>query len=82
VIDLDHSIVRHEPLDPDRRIDGIRRIERSYLKTCFLSDLPIDTEIDWLRLYAPGDPALVARWDRRRDSDLARLRRHRRAWRR
>ena len=82
VIDLDRSTVHDRPLDIDRRIDGIRRIERSYLKTCFVHELPIDTGIDWLRLYASKDASMAERWSQRHESDLTKLRRHRRAWRR
>jgi len=82
VVDLDGCKVHTEALDVDLRIDAIRRIERSYLKTCFLNDVAADPAIDWPAAYARGDEALAARWDQRRGRDVARLNRHRRIWRR
>ena len=82
VIDLDGCSVHSTTLDTDRRIDAIRRVERSYLKTCFLNDVTTDQAIHWPAAYAPGDAVLAARWDERSGRDLAKLERHRRAWRR
>jgi 3-deoxy-D-manno-octulosonic acid kinase len=82
VIDLDRCRVREQGLEQDGRITGIRRIERSYHKTCFLRGVEPDPRIDWLELYSGGDRSLDLRWEQRRDRDLARLRRHRSAWKR
>jgi len=82
VIDLDRCRVRAGGLEPDARITAIRRIERSYHKTCLLNGLDPDSRIDWLELYSGGDRSLDLRWEERRDLDCARLERHRRGWRR
>ena len=82
VVDLDGCTAHAAALDMDHRIDAIRRIERSYLKTCFLNDVAADPAIDWPAAYARGDEALAARWDQRKGRDVARLNRHRRIWRR
>jgi hypothetical protein len=82
VIDLDGCRVRERGLGEDGRITGIRRIERSYHKICFLRGLDPDTRIDWLELYSGGDRSLDLRWEQRRARDLARLRRHRSGWKR
>jgi 3-deoxy-D-manno-octulosonic acid kinase len=82
VVDLDGCTVHVAALDVDRRIDAIRRIERSYLKTCFLSDVAADAAIDWPALYARADQGLAACWDQRKRRDVAKLNRHRRSWRR
>ena len=81
VVDLDGCTVHTAALDVDRRIDAIRRIERSYVKTCFLNDVAPDPEIDWPAAYAPNDAGLAARWDQRQARDVAKLDRHRRTWR-
>ena len=82
ILDLDRSRVHGEGLDDDARIDGIRRVERSYHKSCFRKGLEPEAGIDWLAAYGEGDPSLNARWEQRRDRDQARLKRHRRGWKR
>ena len=82
VIDLDGCTVHAQALDVDRRIDAVRRIERSYLKTCFRNDVAVDPEIEWPAAYAPDDAGLAARWGQRESRDVAKLNRHRRTWRR
>ena len=82
VIDLDGCTVHAAALAVDRRIDAVRRIERSYLKTCCLNDVAVDPRIEWPAAYAPGDAELAARWERRARRDVAKLNRHRRLWRR
>jgi 3-deoxy-D-manno-octulosonic acid kinase len=82
VIDLDGCTVHSVALDVDRRIKAIRRIERSYLKTCFLNDLTVDPTILWPEIYAPDAAALIARWEQRSARDVAKLQRHRHSWRR
>ena len=80
VIDLDRCRAATTALGADARIDGIRRIERSYHKTCFQEGLAADTEIDWLDLYAADDSLLATRWSQRLARDRAMLARHRRTW--
>ena len=80
VIDHDRCRASDAPLGADDRIDAIRRIERSYHKTCSQAGLEPDPAIDWLALYDAPDAALGKRWDQRAASDRARLERHRRAW--
>ena len=82
VVDLDGCTVHAAALDVDRRIDNLRRIERSYLKTCFLNDLTADPAIDWPAAYAPDAERIAARWKQRSERDVAKLKRHRRTWRR
>jgi len=82
VVDLDDCKVHETALSVDRRIDAVRRIERSYLKTCFLNDVAEEPRIEWSAAYAPNDEGLAQRWDQRKERDLAKLTRHRLAWRR
>ncbi len=81
VVDLDGCTSHDSALDVDQRIDAVRRIERSYLKICYLRERE-PAEPDWPELYAPGDAGFLRRWKQRRRRDLAKLDRHRRAWRR
>ncbi len=82
VVDLDGCTIHTAALDVDRRIDALRRIERSYLKTCFMSGVAAESSIDWPATYARDDERLAARWSRREKRDVAKLNRHRRIWRR
>ncbi|NIM00302.1 MAG: hypothetical protein GTN89_05200 [Acidobacteria bacterium] len=82
ILDLDRCTAHDGAIDVDRRIDALRRIERSYLKIGYVNDRHVDTEPDWPKLYAPGDVGLARRWELREHRDLAKLERHRRGWRR
>jgi len=62
IIDLDRARVHDGPLPFRLRRRGIRRLERSYVKTTGNRG----GEVAWHRLYAAGDPELVRRLERGR----------------
>ena len=82
VIDLDRARLRVGPLGFHRRQRALRRLERSYVKSCGAGSVSEDVRSSIYAFYAAGDRALAARLDKGRHAGRVWISLHRLGWRR
>ena len=80
VIDLDRARLHAGPLGFRARQRALRRLERSYVKSCGPGSASGDVRALIYTLYAADDPQLAARLERGRDAGRAWISLHRLGW--
>ena len=82
VIDLDRARLHVGPLGFHPRQRALRRLERSYVKSCGAGSASEDVRSSFYTLYAAADRELAARLGKGRHAGRVRISLHRLGWRR
>ena len=82
VIDLDRARLHVGPLGFHPRQRALRRLERSYVKSCVAGSVSEDVRNSIYTLYAADDRGLAARLEQGRYAGRAWISLHRLGWRR